>query len=359
MAPAENHRKIPILRIILIILLILLLLIGLLAVSAYTYYRSKIDMLQPDETQSSEELILDSSEEQELNDQSQELNSEMDQILSTLETTPPVIAEGEVVQDDKVLNILLIGTDDVGPGFSTDARGDSCMLFSINTAGDHPVISLVSFERGMGVPILEGQYEGQWDWLTHTFRYGGADLMLKEIQHCFKLDVDYYVRVNFYSFSAGINALGGVDVEFDQAEANYFIEHYDYPAVVGRNHLDGRMALKYARLRSIDSDWQRIQRQREVIQSAIYQLRSMQISDADQLINELLTLVRTNMTEEVITELLFLLPQLPQATVQQMTIPQEGTYGGMTGMGGRGLFAVDFEVNSQILHQFLYGPESE
>ena len=107
------------------------------------------------------------------------------------------------------------------------------------------------------------------------------------------------------------------------------------------------------------ADWQRIQRQREVIQSAIYQLRSMQISDADQLINELLTLVRTNMTEEVITELLFLLPQLPQATVQQMTIPQEGTYGGMTGMGGRGLFAVDFEVNSQILHQFLYGPESE
>ena len=60
---------------------------------------------------------------------------------------------------------LLIGTDDVGPGFSTNARGDSCMLFSINTAGDHPVISLVSFERGMGVPILEGPYEGQWDWL--------------------------------------------------------------------------------------------------------------------------------------------------------------------------------------------------
>ena len=233
------------------------------------------------------------------------------------------------------------------------------MLFSINTAGDHPVISLVSFERGMGVPILEGPYEGQWDWLTHTFRYGGADLMLKEIRHCFKIDVDYYVRVNFLSFIAGIDALGGVDVEFDWAEANYFIENHDFPAVVGTNHLDGRMALKYARLRAIDSDWQRIQRQREVVQSAILRLRSMNLVDANALIDELMTLVRTNLTEEVITELLFLLPSLPNATVQQKTIPEAGTYGGMIGMGGRSLFSVDFQVNSEILHEFLYGPESE
>lgn len=356
---SEHKPKKSFLRIVLAVLLVLLLLIGLLAVSAYAYYRSKINMLQPDETHSSEDMVLDPSEEQELNDQSQELNSSMNEIVSGLETVPPVTSDVEVAEDDHVLNILLIGTDDVGPGFSTNARGDSCMLFSINTAGDHPVISLVSFERGMGVPILEGPYEGQWDWLTHTFRYGGADLMLKEIRHCFKIDVDYYVRVNFLSFIAGIDALGGVDVEFDWAEANYFIENHDFPAVVGTNHLNGRMALKYARLRSIDSDWQRIQRQREVVQSAILRLRTMNLADANALIDELMTLVRTNLTEEVITELLFLLPRLPNATLQQKTIPEAGTYGGMTGMGGRSLFSVDFQVNSEILHEFLYGPESE
>lgn len=357
------------LRTILIVLLVLILLLGLTVGAAYAYYRSKINLLQPDETQSSEDRVLDSSEEQELNDQSQEMNAEMDDVVSGLETRPPVLTDkvpennqnpgGSDTgnKDDHVLNILLIGTDDAGNGFSTNARGDSCILLSVNTAGKNPVISLVSFERGMGVPILEGQYEGQWDWLTHTFRYGGAELMLKEIRYCFKVDVDYYVRVNFHSFIAGIDALGGVDVELDRAEANYFIDSYDYPAVVGINHLDGRMALRYARLRAIDSDWQRIQRQREVIESAINQLRTMKLADADRLINELLTLVRTNMTEEVITELLFLLPSLPNATVQQMTIPQEGTYGGMTGMGGRSLFAVDFDINSQILHEFLYGPK--
>lgn len=348
-----------ILRAILIILLVLILLVVLLLGAAYAYYRSKVALLQPDETRMPEEMVLTPSQEQELNDQSQDLGSVMDDLLAGLETLDPVIPEKEVVEDDHVINILLIGTDDAGSGFSTNARGDACLLFSVNTAGDHPVISLVSFERGMGVPILEGQYEGQWDWLTHTFRYGGAELMLKEIQHCFSVDVDYYVRVNFHSFIAGIDAIGGVDVYMDQAEATYFINGIQYPAVVGMNHLDGRMALNYARLREIDSDWQRIQRQREVIESAINQLRKMDLADADALINNLLGLVRTNMDERIITELLLLLPSLPNATMQQMTIPQSGTYGGMTGMGGRGLFAADFEVNTQILHEFLYGPNEE
>lgn len=343
------------LRAILIILLVLVLLVVTLLGAAYLYYRSKIELLQPDETLPSEDRTLDASQEQELNDQSQDLNSSMNDLLAGLETFDPVIPENEVVEDDHVINILLIGTDDAGSGFSTNARGDTCMLFSVNTAGDHPVISLVSFERGMGVPILEGQYEGQWDWLTHTFRYGGAELMLKEIQYCFSLDVDYYVRVNFHSFIAGIDAIGGVDVYMDEAEASYFINGANYPAVVGTNHLDGRTALIYARLREIDSDWQRIQRQREVIESALNQLRKLELADADALINDLLGLVRTNMDEEIITELLLLLPSLPQATVQQMTIPQAGTYGGMTGMGGRGLFAADFEANTEILHEFLYG----
>ena len=50
-------------------------------------------------------------------------------------------------------------------------------------------------------------------------------------------------------------------------------------------------------------------------------------------------------------------PKLLTAEFDQTTIPKQGTYGGMTGMGGRGLFAVDFEVNSQILNEFLYGSQ--
>lgn len=61
----------------------------------------------------------------------------------------------------------------------------------------------------MGVPILEGKYKGQYDWLTHTFRYGGADLMMREVRECFKVDVERYIRVNFTTFKKGIDSVGG------------------------------------------------------------------------------------------------------------------------------------------------------
>jgi len=43
--------------------------------------------------------------------------------------------------------------------------------------------------------------------------------------------------------------------------------------------------------------------------------------------------------------------------VQQATIPQEGTYGSMIGLGGRSLFAVDFEANTAFLQEFLYNQQ--
>lgn len=348
----KEKKKFGILKVLLIILLVLFLLAAVILGFAYGYYRSKIDLLQADPPVTE---TLSASEESEVDDNAQDL---MNEIAGALGTEPEVeVTEATipVADDSDVINILLIGTDERSKDYSTNARGDSCILLSINTHGDHPVISLVSFERGMGVPILAGQYAGKWDWLTHTFRYGGAELMLQEIQYCFKVEVDHYVRVNFNAFEAGIDAIGGVTVHFDEAEAYYFREgHINYDIYPGDNHLNGKEALAYARLREIDSDWQRIQRQREVIFAALNQVKAMDLAQIDSLINYLLTLVRTNLPEEVITEILLLAPSLPKAEFQQMTIPQKGTYGGMTGMGGRPLFAVDFETNAQILHDFIY-----
>ena len=282
----------------------------------------------------------------------------MDDLASTLEEKEAVLSDKDISKDSNVFNILLIGTDERTGGYSENARGDTCMLLSINTSEDAPVLSLISFERGMGVPILSGQYEGQYDWLTHTFRYGGAELLLEEVRECFKVDVEFYVRVNFNAFVTAIDAVGGVDVELDQAEVQYFIDGYKYKeAKVGTNHLDGKMALNYARLREIDSDWVRIQRQREVIFSALKQLTQMSLLDINDAVDEVLPLVKTNLTELKVAELLLLFPKLSSIKTQQMTIPQKGTYGIMSGMGNRNMLAVDFEVNAQILHDFLYEPQ--
>lgn len=287
----------------------------------------------------------------------QNLSDAMDSATAELEEKESIYYDGDVLASKDVFNVLLIGTDERTNGeYSDNARGDSCILASINTSGEVPVISLVSLERGMGMSIPWGQYEGQYDWLTHLFRYGGAKMMMAAVEDAFKVQVDYYARINFGGFEQVVNAVGGVTVYLDEAEARYFIDgHIDYGAVVGPNRLDGRRALAYARLREIDSDWQRIQRQREVIFSVLDQCRELSLTELNELADVILPLIKTNIPEGKIAELLLLLPQLPNAQTQQATVPQHGTYGGMTGLGGRSLFAVDFETNAKFLHEFLYG----
>ena len=287
----------------------------------------------------------------------QNLSDAMDSATAELEEKESIYYDGDVLASKDVFNVLLIGTDERTNGeYSDNARGDSCILASINTSGEVPVISLVSLERGMGMSIPWGQYEGQYDWLTHLFRYGGAKMMMAAVEDAFKVQVDYYARINFGGFEQVIDAVGGVTVDLDEAEARYFVDgHIDYGAVVGPNRLDGYRALCYARLREIDSDWQRIQRQREVIFSVLDQCRELSLTELNELADVVLPLIKTNIPEGKIAELLLLLPQLPNAQTQQATVPQHGTYGGMTGLGGRSLFAVDFETNAKFLHEFLYG----
>ena len=283
--------------------------------------------------------------------------------------------EGSPFADDDVLNILLIGTDERTEAvndadafthlnqldgtedtteFSDDARSDSMILVSLDIK-DH-VIRLVSIERGTGVPILLDGYEGQYDWITHTFRYGGADLMMREVRECFKVDVERYIRVNFATFKKGIEAVGGIDIELTAAEAGYVNEGTGLKKyTAGLNHLDGEAALVYARCRHIDSDWHRIERQRNVIQAVVTKTKELDIAELNGLLNDVLPLVQTNLTRLEITELLLLAPKYRGAEIKQMTVPVSGSYGGMRGLGGRSLFSVDFETNSRALREFIYG----
>ena len=256
--------------------------------------------------------------------------------------------------DPDVFNILLIGTDERTTGYNDFARGDTCMLMSLNKKTGS--IALVSFERGMGVPILEGRYKGYYDWLTHAFEYGGASLMMRELRECFKVDVTRYVRVNFTAFRKGINAIGGVTVTMDKAEAKWMNAHYGgyQKFQVGSNTLKGDTALGFARLRAIDSDWQRIERQRAIIQAALNKVKDLSFSELNDLMNEVLPLVLTNLTDGEITQLLWNASKFQGATASQLTIPVKGTYSGMIGLGKRSMFRVNFTKNTRILRDFLY-----
>jgi LCP family protein required for cell wall assembly len=255
------------------------------------------------------------------------------------------VPDGEVSSEEDVLNILLLGTD--FPFDSSDpGRADAIMILSLDMRDSSA--RLVSLERGMGMPILSGKYKGQRDWLTHLYHYGGADMMIESIRYCFKVDLERYAQVDFAAFQGVIDVLGGIDMELSDAEA------WKLGLPVGLNHLNGAQALSFARLRSIDSDWVRVTRQRRVIQACADGLKDADLLTLNALADAVLPMITTNFTQREMLSLLTKLPAFRGVQLQQMTIPAKGTYGGMTVMGGRGSFAPDFEKNAQILHQFLY-----
>jgi len=333
--------------ILLLILIIILFLIGFIV--------SKLGKLEYNDGTLSETVVEEQQEEV-------EENLISDEEAESLGEAEVILSDAELKSDEDVFNILLLGTDERIKQFSTNARADSIMILSLDKKNN--TMKLVSLQRGMGFPILEGQYEGEYDWLTHLFRYGGADLMLKSIREVLNINVEHYVRVNTCTFQELLDAVGGVDVELTQTEVDALNRIGEYnkkiqKLTVGKNHLDGYNALTYSRLRSTDSDWKRVQRQRNVIQSVVSSAGDMSLMDINNLLDTVLPLVQTNLTTMEILGLIPYAPAVLGREFEQMTIPAKGTYGSMKGLGGRNLYAVDFQENSKILHEFLYGAEAE
>ena len=332
-------------KIVIAVVLAILLLLG----GASAFYFSKLNLIKFSDGKIKWNGSMDETDSETLEEESR-----MNEAIADLEEKDSVDATGDIYKNKNYFNILLIGTDERTENFSDNARGDTCMILSIGKKDRS--MKLISLERGMGVPILDGRYKGQYDWLTHTFRYGGADLMMREVRECFKVDVERYIRVNFTTFKQGIESVGGVDISFTAVEAAYVNKDTSrniYNA--GLNHLDSIAALSYARCRKIDSDWHRIERQRKVIQAAIIKTKDLSIGELNDLLNNVLPLVQTNLTRMEITELLLSAPKYRGVTIKQMTVPIKGSYGGMRGMGGRSLYSVDFDTNAKALREFIYG----
>ena len=329
------------------------LVIVLLLASGVIFYLSKLNLIKFSDGKFTGDGSIDASDSETLDEESR-----MNEAIADLEEKDTVDATGEIYKDKNFLNILLIGTDERTENFSENARGDSCMIMSIGKKDGS--LKLASLERGMGVPILDGKYKGQYDWLTHTFRYGGADLMMREVRECFKVDVERYIRVNFATFKKGIDSVGGIDITLTAAEAAY-VNKYTWRKsyTAGVNHLDSDAALVYARCRHIDSDWHRIERQRNVIQAVVTKTKDLSVGELNTLLNNVLPLVQTNLTRLEITELLLSAPKYRGVQIKQTTIPISGSYGGMRGLGGRSLFSVDFDTNSKALREFIYDVKSE
>jgi LCP family protein required for cell wall assembly len=137
-----------------------------------------------------------------------------------------------------------------------------------NTAG------MLSIPRDLWVSI-PGYSENRINTAHYTgdlkkYPGGGPALAIKTVQYNLGIPIHYYVRVNFSGFVEAIDTIGGVDiyVEKEIDDPLYPDNAYGYDPLyipVGLQHMDGELALKYARTRHGGSDFDRLRRQQQVI----------------------------------------------------------------------------------------------
>lgn len=264
------------------------------------------------------------------------------------------LPDGDLFSDKNIVNILLLGTDMKIPGTNDPGRCDCTMICSLNKATGE--VKLIGFERAIGVPIPG--YEDEL--LTYAYQYGAGPFMVETIEKCFNVDLAGYVHVGFESFPQVINAIGGLDVELDQSEIYNLSVTYQYSPDLhemspGMNHLEGEVAYGYCRLRDSDDDWARQGRTREAVQAMVNKLKTLSITDLNKLMNEVLPLIETDLTNAQLTSLMMSAPKFVNATVTQLMEPdREKTWSYQTGRGAS-MIGCDFKECAAEICEFIYG----
>ena len=258
----------------------------------------------------------------------------------------------EFAKLEGVANILLIGAD--RHGMNENGRSDTMILVSLNY--NTGKIHLTSFMRAMYVCIPRSDGH-TWSMLNAAYSWGGPNLLIDTIELNFRIHIDHYVVVDFAAFAKAVDLLGGVELELTDEEAWYLSFVGKLPTTSGKTVLDGERALLYSRIRLIDNDFKRTQRQRKVITELLKKAKTMDLSTMLALADEILPMVSTNMTNsEILVYITRALPMLKNEVTQRM-LPVENedgnSYYGIIFVGGREMYRVDFVKNIKALHEFI------
>lgn len=241
-----------------------------------------------------------------------------------LETEPSewnlVDTPEEIIYSDDIINILLIGQDTRNA--AQKGLTDTLILCTINTQTKRLVMT--SFLRDMWVQI-PGKSGGTYGERINTaYPVGGLDRLLNTLTINFGVKVDHAVEIDFSGFQQIVDALGGVEIELTKAEAKHMNDQYGWGSRLseGTRNLTGEEALAYARIRAIDSDIQRSNRQRVVLMKLFEKVKTMNMTEANKLVNVVVPLITTDMSNsEIISYVVELLPLLPELEVITQRIP--------------------------------------
>ncbi len=264
------------------------------------------------------------------------------------------IKDNRLWYNDDIINILLCGVD-YGSEKKHYPRSDSMIILSLNRI--NKAINLVSLSRAAYVAI-PGHKNSR---LNHAYEYGGPNLLIQTIEQNYKIRIDNYITVDFDSFSKIVDTIGGVDIYMTNAELNYLkglfrAQGIDISKGAGTYHLNGELALGYARTRKIDADRNRTQRQRNVLVQIIKKARNMSISKGLELADVFLPMVSTDLTRTQIVKHAARGINYARWPVYQNIIPMNEHLASfpMIKVNEQEVILMDWDVAKTDLHGLLY-----
>ena len=281
------------------------------------------------------------------------------------------LSDGDLLQDSKVLNVMLFGEDNT----NGDKNGLSDTMIMMTIDNRHKKLKLTSFQRDTYVYIPEYGYNR----MNASYTLGGAGLTIKTIESNFGIKVDRYAVVDFNSFIKIIDTLGGIGLELTQDEIDYInyqlyknkqsdtpTDITDSPGIV---HLTGKQALWHARNRGLDireeaigidgNDWDRTSRQRKLIQKLFTDMKSADLTKIVSIVSSVGPLVTTNLKKDEITALVSHSLTYLKYDVEQYNIPSEGMwyYDDKTIINSKETSTIKFlDLNAQRIEfaEFIY-----
>ena len=203
-------------------------------------------------------------------------------------------------KDPNIENILVIGTDsrDV-----TRERGRSDALIVVSYNKKTGSIKMISILRDSLVPI-----EGRgWNRINAAYSFDGVGLCVNTVNQLFDLDIQRFVVIDFNGVTDFVDKAGGVTISLTQKEVDYLTNysggkvHYE----VGPNKFNGDRTLAYMRIRKIDSDFKRTERQRNVIETLARKIVSEKsLAEIYDLTDFAFGLVKTNISLTELTSVI-------------------------------------------------------
>lgn len=255
----KNRRPQIVLGILLGILAVLIMVVILL-----------LTHTRPDPWKGQESGVDSTTEEEEENDgETVDPNAPTMDSSAAQESLAPVENQ-QPVKDEGWSHYLLLGID------STTNKGRSDVMVILSVNQDEKRVVLSSVPRDTYV-YIEGS---GFNKLAHAYSAGGAQLTMETYENNFDIDIENYFAVNFETLPEIVDLIGGVTLTLTDAEAQHMEEWYGAWGVKGGTQiLNGKEVLAYCRVRKIDSDYKRNERQYKALMAIYEKVKDLPVDD--------------------------------------------------------------------------------